>query len=49
MFKFIYAIGASIGRDLSPKQIKKIAKHIFNQGIEISKDTVREEIEKITA
>lgn len=49
MFHFIYAIGSSEGISLTPKQIKKVAKQIFNSGTELSEDAVRAKIKEITA
>jgi len=49
MFNFIYAIGANEGISLTPKQIKKITKHIFNTGKPLSEELVKQEIKQITA
>lgn len=48
MFNFIYAIAAQDGLTLNPKQIKKITKHIFNSGKELSESTVKAELKNLT-
>lgn len=49
MYNFIFALGAQEGIQLSPAQIKKITKHIFNSGQELSEGLVKKEIKLITA
>lgn len=49
MYNFIFALGANEGISLSPKQIKKIVKHIFNSGKPLSEELVKKEIKLITA